>query len=30
MPVSEIIALSGVGIYVILVAATFWYYRKDQ
>lgn len=30
MPASEIIALSGVGIYAILVAATFWYYRKDQ
>lgn len=30
MPVSEIIALSGVGIYAILVAATFWYYRKDK
>ena len=30
MPLSEVIALSGVGIYAIIVAATFWYYRKDK
>jgi hypothetical protein len=30
MPASEIIALTGVGIYLAIVAATFWYYRGDK
>jgi hypothetical protein len=30
MPLSEIIALSGLGLYAIIVAATFWYYRGGK
>jgi hypothetical protein len=30
MPASEIMALTGVGIYLVIVAATFWYYRGDK
>jgi len=30
MPASEIIALSGLGLYAIIVAATFWYYRDGK
>ena len=30
MPASEIIALTGIALYGIIVAATFWYYRNDK
>lgn len=30
MAASEIIALTGLGLYAIIVAATFWYYRNDK